>query len=112
MIQLNQPQRAFDVAEQIGFGFEAGGKAHQTVADSELCTVLGLEPRMSRCRRVSDKALRVSEIVGDVDESQRIKKAEAGFLAAGDVEADKTAALLHLAAREFVLRMAREPGVK
>src|SRR5215472_11238213 len=67
---------------------------------------------MGRCRRMGDEALRVSEIVRDVDEPQRIEKTEAGLLAAGDIETDQAAALLHLTARELVLGMARQPGIE
>src|SRR5260370_23038926 len=62
--------------------------------------------------RVGDEALRIAEIVRDVDEPQRVEKAKAALLAAGDVKADETAALLHLPTREIVLRVARQPGVK
>src|SRR5258708_30948170 len=58
------------------------------------------------------EALRIAEIVGDVDEPQRVEKAKAALLAAGDVKADETAALLHLPTCEIVLRVARQPGVK
>src|SRR5260221_9743548 len=58
------------------------------------------------------EALRIAEIVRDVDEPQRVEKAKAALLAAGDVKADETAALLHLPTREIVLRVARQPGVE
>src|SRR6266446_10721860 len=58
------------------------------------------------------EALRITKIVRDVDEPQRVEKAKAAFLAAGDVKADETAALLHLPTREIVLRVARQPGVE
>src|SRR5271169_864389 len=67
---------------------------------------------MRRGRRMGDEALRIAEIVRDVDEPQRIEKAKAFLLAAGDVKADQAAALLHLAPSQFVLRVARQPRVE
>ena len=67
---------------------------------------------MRRRRRMGDEALRIAEIVRDIDEPQRVEKAEAVLLAAGDVKADQAATLLHLAARHFVLRVAGQPGVE
>ena len=43
---------------------------------------------------MGDDALRIAEIVGDVDQAERIEEAEAALLVAGDVEADEAAALL------------------
>src|SRR5437870_10742103 len=63
-------------------------------------------------RRVGDEALRIAEIVRDVDEPQRIEKTEASFLIAGDVKADEAAALLHLPACQFILRVARQPRIE
>src|SRR5437773_9279526 len=67
---------------------------------------------MGRRRRMSDEALRVAEIVRDVDQPERVEKAEAALLAAGHVKAHEAAALLHLPAREIVLRMARQPRIE
>src|SRR5215472_16459513 len=66
---------------------------------------------MGRCRRVSDEALRIAEIVRNVDQAQRIEKAETRFLAARDIERNDAAAQLHLPAGEFVLRMTGQSGV-
>src|SRR5205807_5327723 len=81
-------------------------------ADAEFGALFGFEARMRRRRRVRDEALRITEIVGNIDEPQRIEKTEAGLLVAGHVEANEAAALFHLPTRKFVLRMARQPGVK
>src|SRR5216683_4138654 len=67
---------------------------------------------MRRGRGVRHETLRIAEIVRDVDEPQRVEKAKAALLAAGDVKADEAAALLHLPTREIVLRVAWQPGVK
>ena len=85
LILLNMSHRPLDVAEQIGLGFEPGGKAHQAVAYAEFGALLGLESRMRCRRRMGDQALRIPESVRDVDEPQRIEKAEAAFLVAGNV---------------------------
>ncbi len=66
---------------------------------------------MRRRRRVGDEAFRIAEIVRDVDEPQRVEKAEAGLLVAVDVEGDDGAARGHLAPRQLVLRMARQAGI-
>ena len=60
---LNVLQRPLDITEQVGFGFEPGRKAHQTVADPELGPLLGLEARMRRCRRMGDETLGIAEII-------------------------------------------------
>src|SRR6266699_3760258 len=81
---LNMLQSLVDVVEQIGLGFEPGGETHERVADPELGPCLRLEPRMGRGRRVSDETLRVAEIVRYIDEPQRVEKAEASRLIAGE----------------------------
>jgi hypothetical protein len=60
---LYMSQGLFDVVEQVGLRFEPGREAHQRIADAEFGPRLGLEPRMRRCCRVGDEALRVAEIV-------------------------------------------------
>src|ERR1700730_11113030 len=67
---------------------------------------------MRRRRRMSNQALGISEVVRNVDEAQRIEKTEARLLVAGHVKANKAAALFHLPARELILRVARQAGVK
>src|SRR6516162_47696 len=67
---------------------------------------------MRRCCRMGDKALRVAEIVRNIDELQCVEKAETGLLAAGHVKADEAAALFHLPLGKVVLRMARQSGVE
>src|SRR5258708_21711657 len=61
---------------------------------------------MRRRRRMADQALGVAEIVRDVDDLERVEKAEGGVLAAGDAEGDEGTAALHLARGERGLRMA------
>jgi len=39
--RFNLLQRPLDVSQQVGLGFEAGGEAHQRVADPELGARLG-----------------------------------------------------------------------
>src|SRR5207302_3382918 len=78
----------------------------------ELGPCLRLETRMARRRGMGAEALRVAEIVRDVDEPERVEKAEASFLVAGHVKADEAAALLHLATRQFVLRVTRQARVQ
>src|SRR5690242_17235026 len=67
---------------------------------------------MRRRRRMSNQALGISEIVGNIDKAQRIKKTEAGLLVAGHIKADEAAALFHLPTRKLVLRVARQAGVE
>src|ERR1043166_10336345 len=70
---------------------------------------------MRRRGRMRDEALRIAEIVRDVDEPERVEKPEAGILVPGliprDVEGDDGAAGAHLAPRQLVLRMARKAGI-
>ena len=66
---------------------------------------------MRRRCRVGDERLRIPEIVGNVDKTQRVQKTEAGLLAAGHVKADETAALSHLTTRELELWVARQAGI-
>src|SRR5437868_15013412 len=67
---------------------------------------------MRRRCRMSHQALGISQIVGNVDEAQRIEKTEAGLFVAGHIKADEAAALSHLLTRELVLRVARQAGVE
>src|SRR6202007_2252955 len=93
---LNLTQRPLDVIEQVGLRFEPGREAHQRVANAELGPRLGLKTRMRRRRRMGDEALRVAEVVRNVDEPQRVEKTEAARLVAGDVKRDEATALRHL----------------
>src|ERR1700757_2742430 len=67
---------------------------------------------MRRCCRMSDEALRIPEIVRDIDEPQRVEKTEAGFLVPCDFKTNHAPALLHLAARELVLWIGRQARIK
>src|SRR4051812_22674679 len=104
-------QGAVDVGEQVGLGLEPGRQAHEPVADAERLALLGLQPRMRRRRRMRDEALRIAEIVLDIDQPQRVEKTEAGLLVAGDIAGHDRAARLHLLARQLVLRVARQAGI-
>src|SRR4051812_12311168 len=64
---LNRRQGPADIGHQIGLALEPGRQPHQRVADAEHLALLGLQPRMRRRRRMSDQALRIAEIVRDVD---------------------------------------------
>src|SRR5438874_1402046 len=66
---------------------------------------------MRRRRRMGDEALRIPEIVRNVDELQRVQKAETGLLVAAYIKRDDGAARAHLTLGELVLRMARQPGI-
>src|SRR5436190_19452620 len=70
---LNRRQGPPDIGHQIGLALEPGRQPHQRVADAEHLALLGLQPRMRRGRRMGDQALRIPEIVRDVDELQRIQ---------------------------------------
>src|SRR5438132_3550765 len=61
---------------------------------------------------VGDERLGISEVVGNVDEAQRVQKTKARLLAAGHVKADEAASVFHLPTRELVLRVARQAGVE
>src|SRR5262249_61998110 len=71
---LNLRQGPFDVGDEIGFAFEPSREAHQRVADAERLALLRLEPRMRRRRRMRDEALRIAEVVRNVDEGQCVEK--------------------------------------
>src|SRR3954449_12267896 len=100
LARLHPLQGAVDVGEQVRFGFEPGRQAHEPVADAERLALLGLQPRMRRRRRMRDEALRIAEIVRDIDQPQRVEKTEAGLLVAGDIAGHDRAARLHLLARQ------------
>src|SRR5438067_1126003 len=66
---------------------------------------------MGRRRRMGDQALRIPEIVRDIDELQRVEKTEAGLFVTRDVEGDDGAAGAHLAPCQLVLRVAWQAWV-
>src|SRR5690242_15327122 len=66
---------------------------------------------MRRRRRMRDQALRIAEIVRDVDEPERVEKPEGRLLVAAYIEGDDGAARAHLAPSQLVLRMARKAGI-
>ena len=59
---------------------ESGRKPDQPVANSELGTLFRRQPLMRCGRRMRDQAFRVTEIIGDADEAERVEKAESAFL--------------------------------
>jgi hypothetical protein len=61
---------------------------------------------------MGDQAFGVAQVVGNVDQLQRVHEAEGARAAAFDVEGDHGAAAVHLAARQCILRMVGAPGVK
>src|SRR5271165_5482083 len=89
-------ERPAQIGDQIALGFEAGREAHQLIADAEFGARLRLEPRMRGGRRMGHEALRVTQIVRDVDQPQRVEKAKAPRLVTSDIKGDKTAARCHL----------------
>jgi O-succinylhomoserine sulfhydrylase len=70
--------------------------------------ILASQALMRRRRRMRNQALRVAEIIGNLDHLQRIGQFE-GFFLARQQEADQRAAPRHLPARQFGLRMIRIP---
>src|SRR5947209_18675017 len=61
--------------------------------------LLGRQALMRRRRRMGDQAFGVTEIVGNVDDLERIGEAEGFRLAAGDIERHQRTAAGHLPAR-------------
>ena len=76
----NRFQRPRQIGKQIGFGFKPRRKPDQPVSDTEHGALLGFEARMRRRRRMRHEALRVAEIVRDIDQPEPIEKPEAASL--------------------------------
>ena len=67
---------------------------------------------MRRRRWVRDQTFRIPKIVRDIDKAERVEKPEASRLVASNVAAHDATAQFHLALGEFVLRVARQPGIE
>ena len=65
---------------------EPDRQTQQPVADADARARLRRQPLMRRRRRMGDEALGVAEVVGDLDDLQRVGEAEGRGLAALDVE--------------------------
>jgi len=66
--------------------FESGREPDQPVANAELGALLRCQPLVRCGCRMRDKAFRVTEVVSDADEIERIEKTEGAFLSALDLE--------------------------
>ena len=57
------------------------------------------------------KAFGVAQVIGNIDQPQRIQEAEGRFLAAVDVERNHGSAVAHLRHGEVMLRVVLESGI-
>src|SRR5439155_11034543 len=84
------------VIDNIVGMFEPDRHTHQSVADAELGALCWREPLVRRRCRVRDQAFRVTEIVADANELERILKTECAALAALDFKCNERRAAAHL----------------
>src|SRR5215472_13238799 len=105
-------KRAVEVLDEVAGVFETDGQTNQSLVDAQRLFILRGKFLMRGGRGMSDEALGVAEIVGNLDDAQRILEAERASFSARNNESDQIAAAGHLAAREGVLRMAFEAGVE
>jgi len=73
-----KPQAAslIQILDDVGRVFQVDGEADHAVGDAELGAGFAREARVGRRRRMSDQALGVAEVVGDVDQVESVEEAE------------------------------------
>src|SRR5438128_295497 len=110
--RLEGGKTALQVLDQVLDVFNPDRQSQHAVAYADRGALLGGEPLMCRRRRVGDQALRVAEIVGNVDDFQRIGEGEGRRLTADDIECDQCSAAGHLPARQLDLGVIGAEGVE
>src|ERR1700686_3431489 len=65
-------ERLIEIGDEVGRILEPYRKAHQPVADAEYLPVFRLQPMVRGGGGVRDQALAVAEIVGDLDQPDRV----------------------------------------
>src|SRR6185437_12934180 len=82
-------QRLVEIGDEVGGILDPDREPHQPVIDAQRGAVFGLQAMMRRRRRMRDEALGVAEIVGNLDQSERVLEAEGAGLAAGHRDSSK-----------------------
>ena len=77
-----------EVVDEVADVLEADRDAQHAVGDADRGARLGRQPAVRRRRRVGDERLRVAEVVGDVDDLQRVHQRERLVLASVELEGD------------------------
>src|SRR6188508_3492455 len=96
-------QRCQQILDQVVSVLESGRKPDQPVTNAKFRALFRRQPLMGRGRRMRDQAFRVTEIIGDADESERIEKAEGAFLSAFDLKRTQRRTGTHLFANDVCL---------
>src|SRR4029079_8232604 len=92
--------------------FKPDGEAHAPVENAELGTLLWFQPLMRGGRRVRHEALGVAEIVGDLEDLERVHETEGLALPTLHLESDHWTATRHLPLGELSLRMIVAAGIE
>src|SRR6185436_12461723 len=88
------------------------GEADAAIDNADLGALLRRQPLMRGGRRVRDEALGVAEIVGDLEDLERVHETEGVTLPTLHLESDHGTAASHLPLGELSLRMIVAPWIE
>src|SRR5687768_1889129 len=92
---LSGPERLRQILDQVLRILEPDRQPQHPVGDAEALPLLRREPLMRGGGGMGDEALRIAEIVRDVDELEAVQRAEGAFLSARQLERDQGRAAPH-----------------